>query len=75
MGKINSKKVIDVDKATIIKIDADSSCDLFRLDSTEFATASMKVITAEREFFDDEKLDVSEMVERLDSRGAHMFCL
>ncbi len=45
-----------------IKIVADSSCDLFSLDNTEFATAPMKIITAEREFVDDASLDVDDMV-------------
>ena len=48
-----------------IKIVADSSCDLFGLKHTEFAVASMKVITDEREFVDDDTLDVNEMVDYL----------
>lgn len=48
-----------------IKIVADSSCDLLELRHVEFATSSMKIITAEREFVDDEKLDVNEMVDYL----------
>ncbi len=48
-----------------IKIVADTSCDLFSLKHTDFATASMKVNTDEREFVDDESLDVSGMVEYL----------
>lgn len=50
-----------------IKIVADSSCDLFELRHTEFACAPMKVITAEREFVDDEALDVSTMVDFMDT--------
>ncbi|MBQ9797989.1 MAG: DegV family protein [Clostridia bacterium] len=49
-----------------IKIVADTSCDLFALKHTAFACAPMKIITAEREFVDDETLDVSEMVTYLD---------
>lgn len=49
-----------------IKIVADSSCDLFSLTSVEFACAPMKMITAEREFVDDESLDAAEMVEFFD---------
>ena len=49
-----------------IKIVADSSCDMFSLKSCEFASAPMKIITDGREFVDDEKLDVVEMVEFLD---------
>ena len=44
-----------------IKIVADSSCDLFELKHTEFETAPMKIITAEREFVDDASLDVDGM--------------
>ena len=49
-----------------IKIVADTSCDLFELKPTEFACASMKIITAEREFIDDETLDVEGMVDFMD---------
>ncbi len=49
-----------------IRIVADSSCDLFELNSVEFACAPMKIITAEREFVDDARLDVSEMVDFMD---------
>lgn len=48
-----------------IKIVADSLCDLFRLKHTEFETASMKIITAEREFIDDADLDVDDMANYL----------
>lgn len=48
-----------------IKIVADSSCDLFRLKHTEFETAPMKIITAEREFVDDASLDVDDMANYL----------
>ena len=48
-----------------IKIVADSSCDLFRLKHTEFQTAPMKIITAEREFIDDASLDVDGMANYL----------
>ena len=45
-----------------IKIVADSACDLFALKHTAFASAPMKVITKEKEFIDDENLDVEAMV-------------
>ena len=48
-----------------VKIVADTSADLFRLGKVDFASAPMKVITAEREFTDDESLDVDGMVEFL----------
>lgn len=50
-----------------IRIVADTSCDMFELKHIEFSCASMKIITAEREFVDDEKLDVDEMVDYLDN--------
>lgn len=50
-----------------IKIVADTSCDLFNLECAEFACAPMKIITAEREFVDDETLDVDGMVDFLDN--------
>ena len=48
------------------KIVADTSCDLLGLKHVAFACAPMKIITSEREFVDDESLDVNEMVEYLD---------
>ena len=49
------------------KIVADSSCDLFNVNGVEFSSSPMKVITSEKEFIDDEFLDVGEMVEFLDT--------
>lgn len=48
-----------------MKIVADSSCDLFSLERAEFASAPMKVITADREFVDEESLDVNAMADFL----------
>ncbi len=48
-----------------IKIVADSSCDFFTLKDTEFACASMKIITDDREFVDNTSLDVDGMVDYL----------
>lgn len=45
-----------------IKIVADSSCDLFGLERVPFATAAMKIVTAEKEFVDNEALGVDRMV-------------
>lgn len=45
------------------KIVSDSASDLLRLDRAEFAFAPMKLITAEREFIDDQSLDVESMVD------------
>lgn len=49
-----------------IKIVADTSCDLFELNHTNFSCAPMKVITSEKEFVDDDWLDVDEMVDFMD---------
>ena len=49
-----------------IKIVADSSCDIFGLEGVDFAYAPMKMITEEREFVDDETLDVDSVVEYFD---------
>ena len=43
-----------------IKIVSDSSSDLLMLDNVEFASSPVKIITAEREFVDDENLNVDE---------------
>ena len=48
-----------------IKIVADSSSDLFHLDSVDFAAAPLKIITADAEYVDDESLDVEGMVTTL----------
>ena len=47
------------------KIVTDSSADLFELSGVNFAAAPLKIITKDREFTDDEKLDVHQMVEYL----------
>lgn len=46
-----------------IKIVSDSSSDLLVLDNVEFASSPMKIITAKREFVDDENLNVDEMAD------------
>lgn len=48
-----------------IKIVADSSCDLYKLKSAEFAVAPLKIITDEREFIDDDTLDANAMSDYL----------
>ncbi len=50
-----------------LKIAADSSANILTLENTDFASAPMKVITDEREFTDDETLNVGELVAYLDS--------
>ncbi len=49
------------------RIVADSAADLFTLDYVPFSAAPLKVITDEREFYDVDGLDVSEMVDYLKS--------
>ena len=44
-----------------LKIVSDSSSDILKLENIEYAYAPMKIITAEREFVDDENLDVEAM--------------
>ena len=44
-----------------LRIVSDSSSDLLTLTHADFACSPMKIITAEREFVDDENLDVEEM--------------
>ena len=50
-----------------IKIVADSSADVIRLDGANFASAPLKIVTSEKEYVDDENLDVYEMVNDLKS--------
>lgn len=45
-----------------IKIVADSSSDVLESSQINFASAALKIITAEREFVDDASLDVADMV-------------
>jgi len=44
-----------------MKIVADSSANLMELQSVDFASAPMKIITAEKEFVDSRELDVDAM--------------
>ncbi len=48
-----------------IKIVADSSSDVFKREAIAFSAAPLKIITTERQFVDDESLDVREMVDFL----------
>ncbi len=47
------------------KIVADSSADLFTSPADSIASAPLKIVTAEKEYVDDEQLDVARMVEEL----------
>ena len=49
------------------KIVADSSADILKLENVEFSSAPLKIITDEKEFTDNELLDVEEMVTYLKS--------
>lgn len=48
-----------------IKIVADSSCDIFSLQQSDFESAPMKIITDDKEFIDDVSLNVDDMVNYL----------
>jgi DegV family protein with EDD domain len=50
-----------------LKIVADSSANLLTLDQVAFASAPLKIITSQREFVDDQQLDVQEMVSWFDT--------
>lgn len=50
-----------------MKIVADSSADVLELKKAPFATAPLKVITSDREFVDDRKLNVDAMVAYFDN--------
>lgn len=49
-----------------LKIVADSSADIFTLTACDFAYAPMKVLSEEKEFVDNEQLDVGEQVRYFD---------
>lgn len=49
-----------------IRIVADSSANILALKSVDFSAASLKIITAEKEFVDDESLDVEGMIDYFD---------
>lgn len=49
-----------------MKIITDSSSDVLTLDDIDFANAPLKIISDDRQFVDDEQLDVAEMVEYLE---------
>ena len=48
-----------------IKIVSDSSSDVVSLEGVSFASAPLKIITTDQEYVDDEKLDVTQMVDDL----------
>ena len=48
-----------------VKIVADSSSDVLALNGISFASAPLKIVTAEKEYVDTESLDVTGMVEEL----------
>ena len=50
----------------MVRIIADSSCDLFTLDHADFRTVPLTVYTDERSFPDDENLNVTEMLDYLE---------
>lgn len=54
-----------------IKIVADSAADVLSLNNVDFAYAPLKIITDQREFVDDEYLDVEEMVRYFSAQKMH----
>ena len=51
----------------MVRIVADSGCNLFEIKDVDFVTVPLTISTAEREFIDDEDLDLSEMLDYLSS--------
>ena len=49
-----------------MRIVADSSCDLYSTDYSDFITVPLTVYTDERSFYDDENLNVTEMLDYLE---------
>ncbi len=49
-----------------MKIVADSSADLFKLDDVDFVSVAMRVVTDERDFSDNENLNTLEMMEYME---------
>lgn len=56
-----------------VKIIADSSADLLSLDGISFENAPLKINTTEKEYVDDEKLDVKTMVDDLQKYKGRSF--
>ena len=50
-----------------MKIVADSSANVMQLQEVSFAVAPLKIITAQREFVDDQNLDLQDMLNHFDS--------
>lgn len=50
-----------------MKIVADSSANVMQLDKVSFAVAPLKIITAQREFVDDQNLDLADMLSHFES--------
>ena len=50
-----------------MKIVADSSANVMQLQKVSFAVAPLKIITAQREFVDDQNLDLQDMLNHFDS--------
>ena len=50
----------------MVRIVADSSCDLFKIDHEDFRTVPLTIYTDERSFLDDEYLNVTEMLDYLE---------
>ncbi len=48
-----------------VKIVSDSSADVYSLESIPFSSAPLKIVTHEKEYIDDENLDIAQMVNTL----------
>ena len=56
----------------IIKIVADSSSDLYELEGTLFKSAPLKICRKDKEYVDDENLDVEAMVNELSEHSGRV---
>ena len=56
---------LEVNDMNQVKIVLDSSADITALSDVDFSFAPLKIVTAEEEFVDNEKLDVADMTEKL----------
>ena len=58
-----------------MRIVADSSCDLYSTDYSDFITVPLTVYTDERSFYDHENLNVTEMLDYLEKYKGRLLWL
>ena len=58
--------LIDRKEYFVMRIVADSSCDLYSLDYNDFKTVPLTIYTSEKSFTDDENLNIKEMLDYLE---------